>query len=197
VLVRQAHPGPNAAPYRRPGDKYEDAARYVRDERLPWAVAIDDLDGTVHTAYGMLPDPTYIIGTDGRVAFYGYWTHVPTIRRALERVIAGAGRAVVGERRLPHPAAALAAGWPGIARGLPQSAEDLDRAAVPGSAALLRAGYAARGMLGAFLTSRPWPRPFIYGVLSGMAVVLGVAARRRSSASGTYRPDPSTIPAAW
>jgi hypothetical protein len=197
VLVRQAHPGPNAPPYRRPGDKYEDATRYVRDERIPWTLAIDDLDGSVHAAYGMLPDPTYIIGTDGRVAFYGYWTHVPTIRRALERVMAGAGRSVVGEQRLPHPAAALVAGWPGIARGLPQSAEDLDRAALPGSAALLRAGYAARRMLhDAFLTSRPWPRPFLYGVLSGVAVVLGVAARRRASSAGRVWPDPSTMHAA-
>jgi hypothetical protein len=178
VMVRQGHPGPGVEAYRQFEQKQRDAARFVRDESIPWPVAIDDLGGSVHAAYGLLPDPIYLIGTDGRVAFYGYWTHVPTLRRAVALLLRQGAAAVIGDHRLPHPAAPLAAGWPAIARGLPQSAADLDRASVPGSAALLRVGYGLRDVVApAALTSRPWSRPLM-AVLGGVALAL--IARRWS-----------------
>lgn len=175
VLVRQSHPGPGVEPYHDLADKLRDGARYVRDEGLPWDVVVDDVPGTVHAAYGMLPDPTYLIGTDGRVAFYSYWTHVPTLRRALRTLLARGGRGVIGEQRWPHAAAPLVGGWPAIARGLPQSATDLDRASMPGASALLRAGYAARGALRPLaLSSRGWARPAL-AMAGAVVVAFGVA----------------------
>lgn len=174
MLVRQGHPGPDTPPYHRHDQKRFDALRFARDEALPWQVLIDDLDGRVHADYGLLPDPTYLIGTDGRVAFYSYWTHVPTLRAAIRRLLARGGEGVIGEQRLPHPLAPLADGWRAIERGLPQSAADLD-AVAPGSSAVLRAGRLAKPLLAPLaLTSRRWSRPQLAMALVG-AGVAGVA----------------------
>ena len=173
VVVRQGHPGPAVPPYRTMEQKLASAARYKEEEGLPWEVAVDDLAGTVHAAYGMLADPSYLIGTDGRVAFYGYWTHVPTLRAAIEALVARGGAGVIGAQRVLHPLAALADGWRAIERGLPRSYTDLE-GALPGLGAGLRAGAALRPVLAPMaLTSRPWPRTvtaLILGATAGAAV---------------------------
>ena len=74
VLIRQAHPGPGAGPYRSFEEKLQDAERYQREEGIPWVILVDDLEGTVHRTYGGLADPTYLIDRDGRVAYYNLWT---------------------------------------------------------------------------------------------------------------------------
>jgi hypothetical protein len=187
IVVRQGHPGPGVPVYRRLEQKRRDAARFVRDESIPWLVAIDDLEGSVHAAYGLLPDPTDLIGTDGRVAFYSYWTHVPTLRTAVAALLRRGGAAVLGEQRLPHPAAPLCAGWPAIARGLPQSGGDLDRAA-PGSTAMLRVGEAVGAVAGpAMLTSRPWSRPLLAAVGGALLLASGVWRWSTTAGSGPSR----------
>lgn len=170
VLVRQGHPGPQAPPYRSLDDKLESAARYKSDEQLPWEVAVDDLEGTVHAAYGLLADPSYLVGIDGRVAFYGCWTHVPTLRTAIEALMTRGGAGVVGSQRTLHPLAAVADGWRAIERGLPQSFTDLETA-LPGLGIGLWAGSAVGPVLAPIaLTSHPWPRPAAKGLAIGVAV---------------------------
>jgi hypothetical protein len=134
VVVRQAHPGPGAPAHRNIDDKLRDAERYRAIEGVPWPVLVDDLDGTVHRTYGGLPDPTYLIDADGRVAFYGMVTHAPTLHRAIEALLARGGRGVVlgGTDRFPHALAAIADGWRALQRGAPQSVSDL-MAAAPGA----------------------------------------------------------------
>lgn len=156
VLVRQGHPGPAVPPYRSDDDKRRDAERYAREEQIPWFVAVDDLAGSVHARYGMLADPVYLIGTDGRVAFYNYWTHVPSLHRALGHLRRLNGAGVVGHTKSVHPLATLAGGWKAIRRGLPQSAVDLETA-MPGSASSLWLGHQAQALLAPVaFTSRPW-----------------------------------------
>src|SRR4051812_43352378 len=87
ILVRQAHPGPGAQPYRDFQQKMRDAEAWVREEGLVYPVLVDDLEGTVHQAYGGLADPSYLIDSDGRVAFYNMWTHAPTLHRAIGELI--------------------------------------------------------------------------------------------------------------
>jgi len=44
---------------------------------------VDDYAGTVHRAYSQeMADPTFLVGPDGHIAFYGMWTHVPTLKKA-------------------------------------------------------------------------------------------------------------------
>jgi hypothetical protein len=149
---------------------------------LPWKVAVDDLDGTVHAAYGMLADPSYLVGTDGRVAFYSYWTHVPSLRAAIEALVARGGAGVVGAQRALHPFAALADGWRAIERGLPQSFSDLETA-LPGLGLGLRAGAAIGPALAPVaLTSHRWPRAVsVFAVAAALGAVVTWWLRRPPS----------------
>lgn len=177
VLVRQAHPGPDAQPYHTFAEKLQDARRYQTEEKLPWSLLVDDLEGTVHQAYGGMADPTYLIDRDGRVAFYNMWTYAPTLYQAIAALLQQDGRGVVlgGVNRAPHMLPALTTGWRGLQRGLPQSYVDLELAS-PGAGAAARLGYALRPLLSPLTQrARPLPTAVKVGMAAG-AMGLGAAA---------------------
>jgi hypothetical protein len=179
IFIRQAHPGPNAKPYRSFEEKLRDAERYVREEKIPWPVAVDDLEGTVHQVYGALPDPSYVLDTEGRVALYDLWTSAPVLPTALTRLAGQGGRGVVrhGTDRVPHLGAPLTDGWRALQRGAPQSVTDLMRAA-PGSPLLVWLGHLARPVLApATMRARPLPRRVRWSIVLGG--IAGLWALRR------------------
>ncbi|HNY66066.1 MAG TPA: hypothetical protein PKM41_11565 [Deltaproteobacteria bacterium] len=136
-----------------------DARAYKEAEDIPWQVLVDDLEGRVHQAYGGLSHPTYVINSEGRIAFYDMWSHAPTVFRALDDLMKPEGACVVrgGIDRLPHVMAYLVNGWPGLIRGLPQSYDELERA-VPGMARSIRIGYRLKPVLGPLaLRAKPLP----------------------------------------
>jgi hypothetical protein len=192
VLVRQGHPGPEVPCYGNFEQKLRDGYRYKELEGIPWTVLVDDLQGTVHQAYGSLADPTYLIDNDGRVAYYNVWTHVLTLFRAVQALLAQGARGVVrgGVDRAPHFGATLTNGWPALRRGLPQSAINLETS-VPASALLPWLGYHLRPLL-APLTLRERPLPpaakLALGAATAGLVLLGLRralAHRARSADGT------------
>ncbi|MBX6342910.1 MAG: hypothetical protein IRY97_10665 [Thermomicrobiaceae bacterium] len=180
VLVRQAHPGPAEPPYQTMEQKLEDARRYRREEGIPWPVVADDVEGTVHQGYGGLADPSYLIGADGRVAFYDVVTYAPTLDRAIRDLLGRGGSGVVagGVDRVPHLLPALTGGWPGLARGLPQSVTDLMLAA-PGAPLALWLGYQLRPLLAPLtLRDRPLPWGVRAALLAAVALIVARLARR-------------------
>ena len=48
---------------------------------------VDDLEGTVHHAFGTLPNMTYIIGPRGRVTYRANWTDARSIETVLEQLL--------------------------------------------------------------------------------------------------------------
>lgn len=175
VQVRQAHPGPEVPPHRDPAQKLRDAQAYVLEHEVPWPVLVDDLEGAVHKQYALLPDPSFLIGTDGRIAFIDYWTHAPTLHRAIERLMEMGGRGVVGESRAMRLLATMTDGWPALRRGLPQSFVELETAA-PGGASSVWLGWQLRGILRP-LARRGTPLPLGQRLAIGAAAVaVGVAA---------------------
>ena len=179
VIVRQIHPGPAVPPYRSEAQKMADAESYRRDEAIPWTVLVDDIEGSVHQAYGGLANPAYLIGRDGRVCFYAPTTGAPSLHRALNKLLSASGRGTVAGGRdfVPHLLATVTNGWPAIERGIPQSAAELS-SALPGSVALLRLGARLRPLL-APLTLRPEPvsRPLRLAVIAGAIGALLLMAR--------------------
>jgi hypothetical protein len=179
-MIRQAHPGPGAPPYRSSEQKMRDAEKFQREEGIPFTVLADDLEGTVHQAYGALPNPAYLIDSDGRVAFYNLWTHAPTLHRQIEALLHQGGRGVAreGYNRTPHFLSAMIKGWKGLQRGWPQSFIELETSA-PGMASSLWAGYQFRRLLAPVaLHATPLPisaRIGLAGLAAGL-LLLGLKA---------------------
>lgn len=145
---------------------------------------VDDLAGTVHQVYGGLADPTYLIDADGRVAFYSMWTHAPTLYEAIDTLLEQNDRGIVndGIDRLPHALPALADGWRGLRRGLPQSFLDLTLAA-PGSASSIWLGYQMRPLLAPVaLRAKPLPVVAKVALAGGALTALGLLIGRRNRA---------------
>jgi hypothetical protein len=58
----------------------------LRDEvgiRRP--ILVDDLAGTAHRAYGLLPNMTWVVGRGGRILYRSDWTSAANVEAFLER----------------------------------------------------------------------------------------------------------------
>jgi hypothetical protein len=90
VYVREAYPGehyPQPAGFER---KLEHARAYAARDDIPWTVAVDDLDGTLHRALGARPNSAYVVDGEGRVMFRAPWSNdEATLREALEAAAGG------------------------------------------------------------------------------------------------------------
>lgn len=68
-------------------------ARLLRDEigiRRP--ILVDDLEGTAHHAYGLLPNMTWVIGRGGRILCKSDWTSAANVETFLDRYESGRSR---------------------------------------------------------------------------------------------------------
>lgn len=178
VLIRQAHPGGDVPAYETFEQKFRDGERYKRDDGIEFPVLVDDLEGTTHQVYGGLADPTYLIDTDGRIAFYNMWTHAPTLYLAIEELIRQDGRGVVrgGIHRQPHLLASMTDGWRGLRRGFPRSFIELELSA-PGMASLPWLGYQIRPLIAPLtLRGKPLPTEAKIGLAIGAGALLALGA---------------------
>src|SRR5919106_3148243 len=84
VYVREAHPGDR---YRQPqasDDKLKLAREYRNRDDIPWPVAVDDIDGTLHRALDAKPNAAYLVDIDGRIAQRVLWSNDEQgLRRAI------------------------------------------------------------------------------------------------------------------
>jgi len=85
VYTREAHPGEHVGPH----DSFEAKlanARLLRDEigiRRP--ILVDDLEGTAHHAYGLLPNMNWVVGRGGRIVYKSDWTSADNVEAFLTR----------------------------------------------------------------------------------------------------------------
>ncbi len=88
--VREAHPGEH---YDQPESfetKLEHARSLKRRDRLPWPVAVDDVQGTVHRSLDEKPNAVYLTDRSGQIVFRGLWAgDVEGLRQALNSVAQG------------------------------------------------------------------------------------------------------------
>ena len=188
VAVRQAHPGELRSAYHSYEEKLEGAREYKRQEELPWPLLVDDYEGTVHKAYsGEMADPVVLLDSEGRVSFYGMWTHAPTLKKAIDELLARDGRGVAngGLDRVPHLLASFVDGWRGPRRGGRRAVLEYDLGGM-GAGSMSFLGNKAKPLLGP-LALRADPLPVAARVVLGGEVVasaallaglLAVAARR-------------------
>ncbi len=175
VFVRQSHPGELRGAYHTYEEKHEGAQEHKRQEELPWPLLVDDYAGTVHKTYsGGMPDPVFLIDSDGMVSFYGMWTHIPTLKEAIDELLAHGGRGISGGGldRTPHFFASFVDGWRGLRRGGKRSVLDYDLGA-GGAGTLSFLGNKAKPLL-APLALRAEPLPATAKLALGTALVAAV-----------------------
>jgi hypothetical protein len=83
VYVREPHPGEQYGPHQ----TFEQKLQYARDcgteDDIRTRLVVDDLDGTMHRAYGMLPNMIYILDREGCVVYKAMWTDHDDLSAAL------------------------------------------------------------------------------------------------------------------
>ncbi|MGD9889848.1 MAG: hypothetical protein AB7R89_01885 [Dehalococcoidia bacterium] len=193
VYVREAHPGENYPAPSLIGEKRAHAVDLRWLEALPWPVLVDDIDGTVHRAYGELPNSAYVIDAEGRVAFKDQWASAGTLRRALDALRERGGRGAPiagGVERRPHPLGPMAFGWPAIRRAGSGAVRDVLLKAPP-LALMLQLGRALRpGIAPLARRTRPLPTPVRLAIAVVTAALIGGLALRpwkRAAADGRRR----------
>lgn len=135
VYTREAHPGEHFPAHRNFQQKTEQARAFQRLLEVERPILVDDLEGTGHKLYGMLPNMTYLVGRGGRVLFRSDWTDPPTIRHALDYVLDARARRREGLRLGPFYAELVGYRWSdghkfqeGLERAGPQAVADFARA---------------------------------------------------------------------
>jgi hypothetical protein len=102
VYTREAHPGEHRGPHVSHQDKIERGRELRALTKCQRPVMADDLGGTVHRAYGMLPNMTYVIARGGAIVYRASWTDARTVRLALESLADARRIARQGRRVMPY-----------------------------------------------------------------------------------------------
>ncbi len=74
VYVREPHPGEQYGPHQSFAQKLQFARDCAALDAIGTRLVVDDLDGTMHRAYGMLPNMVYVLDREGRVVYKAMWT---------------------------------------------------------------------------------------------------------------------------
>jgi len=74
VYVREAHPGENFPHHASLEQKLAQARKLRELEGIKIPILVDDLDGTAHKAYGLLPNMVYLIDRDELIVYKSDWT---------------------------------------------------------------------------------------------------------------------------
>ncbi len=90
VYVREAHPGDRFPQPDTAERKMAHARAYQERDRIPWPIAVDDIDGTLHRALDPKPHAAYLVDGNGIVVGRLLWANdYAALRRALEALAGG------------------------------------------------------------------------------------------------------------
>ncbi|MBI2089471.1 MAG: hypothetical protein HYT78_12140 [Deltaproteobacteria bacterium] len=134
LYTREAHPGENYPAHRSFEQKLAHARAFREHFKVERPILVDDLAGSGHNLYGMLPNMTYLIGRSGKVLFRAEWTDPPTIEYAINYVFQSRSRRRDGLRLAPFYAEFVGYRWndpakfqEGLRRAGQQAVDDFAR----------------------------------------------------------------------
>lgn len=135
LYVREAHPGEHYPQHETFDQKVELAQEFQRQFAIRRPILIDDIKGTAHTAFGRLPNMTYILGAGNRVLFRSDWTDAGITRTAIEYLLARRADRREGARLAPFYAEIEGSRWvdnaafnAGLLRNGPRAVEEFAKA---------------------------------------------------------------------
>lgn len=134
VYVREAHPGENYPAHRTLEQKLAHARAFQEKFEIERPILVDDLIGTGHKLYGLLPNMTYLVGRGGKVLFRADWTDPPTIEHAVRYLLDSRTRRREGLKLAPFYAEFVGYRWhdpakveEGLLRSGPKALEEYRR----------------------------------------------------------------------
>jgi len=74
IYVREPHPGENYGAHKSWEQKLNVARDCRTQDGIQTLLLVDDLQGTVHIAYGSLPNMIYVIEKNGKIVYKAMWT---------------------------------------------------------------------------------------------------------------------------
>jgi hypothetical protein len=83
IYVREPHPGEHYGPHASMEQKLQGARDCQVQDDVRTRLVVDDLAGTMHRAYGMLPNMIYVLDREGRAAYKAMWTDHADLAAAL------------------------------------------------------------------------------------------------------------------
>lgn len=86
VYVREPHPGEHYGPQRSWGQKVQNARDCKDQDGIQNPILVDDLEGTVHRVYGIMPNMIYIVDKEGKIAYKAMWTDHTEIESVLNNL---------------------------------------------------------------------------------------------------------------
>ena len=101
LYTREAHPGENYRHHTSMEDKRHHARAFLDEFSIQRRILLDDLEGTAHSAYGMLPNMTWIVGPRGVIHYKAAWTDPDDIEDALKNSL-GAVERSAKEKLMPY-----------------------------------------------------------------------------------------------
>jgi alkyl hydroperoxide reductase subunit AhpC len=87
VYAREPHPGETYPHHTSMDQKVELAKELQRIEEIRFPVLVDDLDGTVHRAYGARPNPIFVVHRNGRLVYRAGHAEAGPLREYLEHLL--------------------------------------------------------------------------------------------------------------
>ena len=102
VYTREAHPGERVPAHAAVADKIRAAHRLIEQDKVERLVLVDDLDGTVHRAYGAAWNVVFVIDADGNVVLRRAWNDPAKVAGTLDALLAGK-RVGVESIEMPPP----------------------------------------------------------------------------------------------
>ena len=92
IYTREAHPGENYGPHSSMDVKRDHARAFKKEFGVTRQILLDDVDGTAHRGYGLLPNMTWIMSRGGLILYKGAWTGPADIEDALLAGLDGRAR---------------------------------------------------------------------------------------------------------
>jgi hypothetical protein len=129
VYTREAHPAENCG-HHIDFDLKLRHARALRDQLgVSRPILVDDLEGSCHRAWGMLPNMAWIVFKGGTIGYKADWTDPMDVAGALEELLEddGTGKTPFYNERLRHRVNDREAFMRGLQRNGPKAIQDFSR----------------------------------------------------------------------
>ena len=84
IYIREAHPGSRQGPHQSMEEKISLARKIQQNYGEIRSVLVDDLDGSMHQAYGSFPNMVYVINPQGEVVYRCDWAFSHLIDKVLQ-----------------------------------------------------------------------------------------------------------------